>query len=170
MTPLPTTRAPCKITLTGNVKTDLESSLKLLPTATAYHELGKIAEAEGNQDLALEYYAAAGGSQSNEGAAARARYVTLDVPRSPAQYVKTRVMLSDGSVPVLLVANSTQVDLQNVEVQVELGWSNGQSERIRRAVRALPAGKQVQIKLPARDLQLLRQASAATAAQVAAAR
>ncbi len=150
----------------GTVKSDLESSLKLLPTATAYNELGKIAEAEGNQDKALEYYAAAGGSQSNEGAAARARYVTLDVPRSPAQYVKTRVLLSDGGVPVLVVANSTEMDLQNIEVRVELGWANGQTERLGRAIRALPAGRQVQVKLPSRDLQLVRQASAATAAQV----
>lgn len=151
----------------STVKSDLESSLKLLPTATAYNELGKIAEAEGNQDKALKYYAAAGDSQSNEGAAARARYVTLDVPRSPAQYVKTRVVLSDGGVPVLVVANSTEVDLQNIEVQVQLAWSNGQSERLARAIRALPAGRQVQIKLPRRELQLVRQASAATSAQVA---
>lgn len=149
----------------GAVKQDLESSLTLLPTATAYNELGKIAESEGNQDLALKYYAAAGGSQSNEGAAARARFVTLDVPRRPAQYVKTRVVLSDAGAPVLLVANSSQVGLNNIEVQVELGWSNGQSERVRRVIRALPAGRQVQVQLPHRKLQLVRQASSATAAQ-----
>ena len=148
-------------------KSDLESSLKLLPTATAYHELGKIAESEGNQDLALKYYAAAGGSQSNEGAAARARFATLDVPRRPQQYVKTRVVLADNGAPVLLVANGTQMDLANVEVQVELGWANGQTERVRRAIRALPAGRQVQVRLPNRNLQLVRQASAATMAAVA---
>ena len=92
--------------------------------------------------------------------------MTLDVPRSPAQYVKTRVLLSDGGVPVLVVANSTEMDLQNIEVRVELGWANGQTERLGRAIRALPAGRQVQVKLPSRDLQLVRQASAATAAQV----
>lgn len=151
-------------------KTDLESSLKLLPTATAYNELGKIAESEGNQDLALKYYAAAGGSQSNEGAAARARYVALDLPRRPAQYVKTRVVLSDQGAPVLVVGNSTQTDLANIEVQVELSWANGQSERVRRTVRRLPAGRQVQLQLPNRKMQLIRQASAATAAQQASAR
>jgi len=145
-------------------KNDLETSLKLLPTATAYNELGKIAELDGNRDLALKYYAAAGGSQSNEGAAARARYVSLDLPQRPSQYIKTRVALSNQGVPVLLVANSTELDLSNVEVQVELGWANGQTERVRRAIRALPAGRQVQINLPDRKMELVRQASAATAA------
>ena len=145
-------------------KGDLESSLKLLPTATAYNELGKIAELDGNSDLAMEYYAAAGGSQSNEGAAARARYVTLDLPRRPSEYVKTRVVLNSQGVPVLQVVNSTALDLTNIEVQVELAYANGKSERLGRAVPALPAGKQVQIKLPNRKLQLVRQASAATAA------
>ena len=152
---------------TLGAKGDLESSLKLLPTATAYHELGKIAEQEGNQDLALKYYAAAGGSQSNEGAAARARYASLDVPRRPAQYVKTRVVAKKQGAPVLLVANSTQMALTNVEVLVELGWANGQSERVRRVIRQLPAGRQVTVALPNRKMQLVRQASAATAAQPA---
>lgn len=162
--------ATTKLSNARSAKNDLESSLKLLPTATAYNELGKIAELEGNQDLALKYYAAAGGSQSNEGAAARARYATLDIPRRPGEYVKTRVVANQDGVPVLVVANSTQVALTNVEVQVELGWANGQSERLRRVVRALPAGRQVTLSLPNRNLQLVRQASAATAAQPATSR
>lgn len=159
--------ATAKLADARRAKSDLESSLKLLPTATAYNELGKIAELEGNQDLALKYYAAAGGSQSNEGAAARARFATLDIPRRPAQYVKTRVVANQQGLPVLLVANSTQIALANVEVQVELGWANGQSERLRRVIRQLPAGRQVTVALPNRNMQLTRQASAATAAQPA---
>jgi predicted Zn-dependent protease len=148
-------------------KADLERSLKLLPTATAFNELGKIAEDEGNSDLALKYYAAAGESSSNEGTAARSRYAALDLPRNPARYVKTRVTLDQTGAPVLLVANATQTALINIEVQVELGWSNGQAERLAKKIRALPAGGQVSIALPNRNLQLQRQASAAVAAQLA---
>ena len=61
----------------GTAKPDLEQSLKLLPTTTAYSALGQIAEREGNQDLALKYYAAAGQSDSSTGAAARASYNRL---------------------------------------------------------------------------------------------
>ena len=153
-----------------SAKTDLQNSLKLLPTATAYHELGKIAEQEGNQDLALKYYAAAGGSQSNEGAAARARYASLDIPRNPSKYVQTRVVLNNSGAPVLLVANSTQMSMVNVQVQVELGWQNGQTERVGRTIRQLPPGRQVQVGLPNRNMQLVRQASAAVGAQPASGR
>jgi len=162
--------ATTKLANARTAKSDLETSLKLLPTATAYNELGKIAELEGNQDLALKYYAAAGGSQSNEGAAARARYAQLDIPRRPAEYIKTRVVANQQGLPVLVVANSTQIALVNVEVQVELGWANGQSERLRRVIRALPAGRQVSLSLPDRKMQLVRQASAVTAAQPATTR
>ena len=147
-----------------DARQDLESSLKLLPTATAYNELGKIAELEGNQELALKYYAAAGSSQSNEGAAARARFAALDIPRRPAQYVQTRVVANQQGLPVLVVVNSTQIALVNVEVEVELDWANGESERLRRVIRQLPAGRQVTLALPNRQMQLLRQASTAIAA------
>lgn len=54
-------------------KSDLNASVELLPTTIAYLELGKIAEAEGNLDLAGRYYQAAGQSQGPVGEEARAR-------------------------------------------------------------------------------------------------
>ncbi len=44
----------------ARAKVDLNASVELLPTTVAYLELGKIAEAEGNTDLAARYYQAAG--------------------------------------------------------------------------------------------------------------
>ena len=44
----------------AEAKADLQQSVELLPTAVAFLELGKIAEAEGNADLASRYYQAAG--------------------------------------------------------------------------------------------------------------
>ena len=41
-------------------KADLNASIELLPTTIAYLELGKIAESEGQLELAARYYQAAG--------------------------------------------------------------------------------------------------------------
>lgn len=58
-------------------KADLNASVELLPTTIAYLELGKIAEAEGNTELAGRYYQAAGQSEGPVGQEARARYARL---------------------------------------------------------------------------------------------
>ncbi len=61
----------------AQAKADLNASVELLPTTIAYLELGKIAEAEGNTDLAGRYYQAAGQSDGPVGQEARARYNRL---------------------------------------------------------------------------------------------
>ena len=58
-------------------KTDLNASVELLPTTVAYLELGKIAEAEGNTELAARYYQAAGQSGGAVGEEARVRLARL---------------------------------------------------------------------------------------------
>ena len=57
----------------SRAKTDLNASVELLPTTIAYLELGKIAEAEGDVELAARYYEAAGQSEGPIGDEARAR-------------------------------------------------------------------------------------------------
>ena len=59
-------------------KSDLNASVELLPTTIAYLQLGKIAEAEGNVDLASRYYQAAGQSSGPVAEEARARYARLN--------------------------------------------------------------------------------------------
>jgi predicted Zn-dependent protease len=54
-------------------KSDLNRSVELLPTTIAYLELGKIAEAEGQTELAGRYYQAAGQSGGSVGEEARMR-------------------------------------------------------------------------------------------------
>ena len=62
---------------TQQAKTDLNASVELLPTTIAYLELGKIAEAEGQTELASRYYQAAGQSEGPVGEEARARLARL---------------------------------------------------------------------------------------------
>ena len=61
----------------SRAKVDLNASVELLPTTIAYLELGKIAEAEGNTELASRYYQAAGQSEGPVGQEARTRYARL---------------------------------------------------------------------------------------------
>jgi len=58
-------------------KSDLTASIDLLPTTIAYLELGKIAELEGNMELAGRYYQAAGQSSGPVGDEARLRLARL---------------------------------------------------------------------------------------------
>lgn len=61
----------------AEAKSDLNASVELLPTTIAYLELGKIAESEGDIELASRYYQAAGQSEGPVGEEARARYARL---------------------------------------------------------------------------------------------
>lgn len=61
----------------AKAKVDLNASVELLPTTIAYLELGKIAEAEGDLQLAARYYEAAGQSPGAVGDEARARLARL---------------------------------------------------------------------------------------------
>ncbi|MEM7220188.1 MAG: M48 family metalloprotease [Pseudomonadota bacterium] len=140
-------------------RSDLERSVRLLPTATATNELGKIAEAAGNRDLALRYYESAAGSQSAAGAEARGRFLVLDLARRPGEYVKTQVRLTEQGAPVLLIANATDMALRDVVVDVELTWESGQVDRLQRGLRALSARGQMSVRLPQREMRLARQAS-----------
>jgi len=145
-------------------KSDLERSIALLPTAPAYHGLGRIAEADGNVDQALRYYQAAGQSDTASGRAARTRYISLDLPRRPGEYVRSRVGTVDGR-PILEVANAAGVDLADVTVAVQLLWADGRPENLTRRIARLAAGERVTIALPARGA-LSQAQSAATAASI----
>jgi hypothetical protein len=131
-------------------RADLERSVELLPTAVAYHELGRIAENARDVDGALRYYRVAAQSESSVGALANARIVALDVARNPSAYVRTEVGVMDGR-PALMVANLTSVALENIVVRVQLQWADGRIDEGTRQVERLDGGQQVVLALPRRE-------------------
>jgi predicted Zn-dependent protease len=137
-------------------KVDLERSVALLPTAPAYQGLGRIAESEGNLERALAYYEAAGKSDSAVGLAARSRYLALDLPRRPEQYVRTQVVTASGR-PVVEIGNVAGADLAAVVVLIRLEWADGRREELRRQVDRLPAGQRAIVALPDRGTVLAAQ-------------
>jgi beta-barrel assembly-enhancing protease len=136
-------------------KQDFTASLKLLPTAVAYHELGKIAEADGNQDEAVRYYAAASKAQDATGQTAFASLLRLDLPRQPAKYVKSE-LINDGSGKLFLrIANGTPAAIHSVRTQVTLRWASSGDEAFTVDVPALAAGQAVVREIPLRSEALV---------------
>ncbi len=145
-------------------KEDFTASLKLLPTAVAYNELGKIAEADGNQDEAVRYYAAASKAQDETGQTAFASLLRLDLPRQPAKYVKSELISDDNGKLFLKVSNGTPADLSGVRVQVALRWAVAGDESFTVDIPGLPAGQAVVREIPLRDEALVAGEAATIAA------
>ncbi len=104
---------------------DLSASVRLLPTAPAYQALGKLAEADGDVERAKQYYAQAGQSNGQEGQAARASLVRLELPSQPAKYIAARVSRDDRGRLVLQVSNGASLALADIVIQVELMTAEG---------------------------------------------
>lgn len=118
----------------------LQSSLQLLPTAVAYHELGVLAERAGDLDTALSHYQTAAQSDSPAGQAARTRLLRLDLPRNPARYVEAALARDAGGRLVMQVSNRTGAPLEDIEVVVDTLDAAGQRRRFGRRVAQLGAG------------------------------
>ncbi len=119
---------------------DLTRSLALLPSAAAYAELGRLAEAAGDHDRAVRYYLTAGQSGSATGQAARTRALTLDLPRRPERYLEAQLSRDAAARLILQVSNPTPVDLADVTVAVETVGQDGARRAYRRTLPALDAG------------------------------
>jgi len=124
----------------GPAKEDFTRSMALLPTATAYNELGRLAEADGDMDTALRYYQTAAQSDSTTGQQARERALRLDLPRHPDRYVAARVSADSAGRLVLEVGNQTSLALNNVTVVLETMDTTGARQRYERTLRNLQGG------------------------------
>lgn len=121
-------------------KEDFTRSMALLPTATAYNELGRLAEAEGDVDTALRYYQTAAQSDSATGEQARERGLRLDLPRNPDRYVAAGLSRDESGRLVLEVGNRTTLALENVTVLVETLDASGARQRFERTLRDVGPG------------------------------
>lgn len=125
----------------AQARADFDRSVKLLPTAVAYNELGRIAQAEGDVDRALQLFQAAGESDSATGQAARASALRIDLPRNPARYLQTRVERDPRGRLVLGVANPTTVPVLDVVVRIQTLDRDGRGREGSRRLRRLEPGE-----------------------------
>lgn len=99
-------------------RADLEKSVELLPTATAYNALGNIEMASGSRQKAKDYFRAAAASSSTSGRQAYMSLVRLDLPENPAAYIQTGLNIgSDGKIYAELT-NSTPVSIRNIRLLI----------------------------------------------------
>ena len=117
-----------------NARQDLESSVKLLPTATAYNALGKIAQRGGDVQQAKEYYRAAAGSNSAVGKAALESLVILDLPSNPGNYLRTRTALDSNGYLFVEVDNPTPVSVADVALAIRYLDADGRVREVSRRI------------------------------------
>lgn len=98
-------------------QTFLERSIKLLPTAAAHKGLGELAEARGDLGSAISSFRAASNSNSEEGKAAYAALLRLDLPKNPGQYLHARRMAEKGVLSVE-VTNLTLLPINGIRLRV----------------------------------------------------
>jgi beta-barrel assembly-enhancing protease len=130
----------------SQARSDLETSVKLLPTGAAYYALGNIATRARDLNAAKQYYAAAASSQGEIGQAAGVALMRLELPQNPGKYIRTQGGLDAQGLLVVAVANPTPVAVSGVAFAVQYADAEGRVREFRRALNGtLPAGQQRQI-------------------------
>ena len=108
---------------------DLETSLRLLPTAPAHFVLGQISADRGDTAKAIEHYKVVAGSGGDIGAAASKELLRLELPSNPGAYVASACG-DDGSGRIAVsIRNDTQVALEDVQATVRYIDNNGQQRQ-----------------------------------------
>lgn len=110
--------------------TDLEQSVKRLPTAPALKILGDISQTKGNLKAAKQFYAGAAGSQSVYGKEAMDSLVRLDLPDNPQKYLQVKLGLNAEKYLVAQVENSTKVKVADVVVKLVFTDAKGRQQKV----------------------------------------
>ncbi|MDX8399054.1 MAG: peptidase M48, partial [Gallionellaceae bacterium] len=103
---------------TSEAEPMLKRSVELLPTATSFNLLGRIAEQKGDLNGAMQYYKVAADSQSSIGKDANSRLQRLDMQRNPARYLKASIEANSYGELYAVVLNPTPWAIANVRVNV----------------------------------------------------
>jgi len=125
---------------------DLEASVRLLPTATAYNALGNLALSSGDSNRAKKYFELAAGSGSEPGREAMQSLVRLDLPDNPGRYITARAGLDRQAYIVVEVSNTTPILVGNILLRISYPDTRGMKRTMTRQVSGIiPAGKSVRV-------------------------
>jgi len=128
--------AHARLNQTALARQDLERSTKLLPTAMAMNELGKLALTDGNRVDAKRYFQQASLAKGLVGQEATAAFARLEVQDNPAIYAQAEVYADKRGRVLAKVSNRSPVAMRAVEVQFQV-LINGQIQQRRVALPAL---------------------------------
>ena len=97
---------------------ELSKSNTLLPTATSHALLGQLAEDRGDENAALQNYQIASASNTNEGKAATANLLRIDLPHNPSKYLQAGIQADAKGNLFAVVQNPTPVTIGKVQVRI----------------------------------------------------
>ena len=125
---------------------DLEASVRLLPTATAYNALGNLSLRRGDSMEAKKYFEMAAGSGSEPGRQARQSLVRLDLSDNPGRYITARAGLDRQAFIVVEATNNTAILVDNIVLRISYPDNRGIKRTMTRQVSGIiPAGKSVRV-------------------------
>ncbi len=126
---------------------DLEASLKLLPTAHAHYSLGNLGLQANQRELAVKHFRAAASSNSEVGKAAALALARLDLPENPGNYIAVKTVLDQDNYVVVAIQNRSPVSVRNVTVAVGYFSAQGALQAESTAVfrKTLAPGKQAAV-------------------------
>ncbi len=134
-------------------RTDLESSLKLLPTEQANLLLGHMDKLAGNTQSAIKHYQQASQSNSAISKVAKRELVKLDLPASPARYIQTWAVLGQNGIVGAAVKNNSPVTVNSIRLKVEYINANGKLRVFSRSIHGvLGSGEQTAVSTGIRDV------------------
>ena len=103
---------------TAEAEPMLKRSVELLPTATSFNFLGRIAEEKGDLNGAMQLYRIASDSKSNIGTDAKSRLQRLNMQRNPGKYLQASIQANTYGQLFAVVHNPTPWPITNVRVKV----------------------------------------------------
>lgn len=150
-------------------KSDLEKSLKMLPTPHAYQALGDIAKEEGRLNEAQQYYAKASGGNGQTAQAASASFSSTDFARNPGKYIRAKAGLDRYGKLAVEITNTTNASVTGLRLQILFPDSRGQMRQATQALQgSLKPGESsiVAINVPVNRAYLNRVKAQVTQARI----
>ena len=129
-------------------RSDLSTSLDMMPTAEAHYLLGRMDKNEGKTDQATKHFEAASKSDSESGRQANRELVLMDLAANPSKYIGSRAAIDNTNQVWVQFQNLTSVPMKDIVFSYAWLDEQGQTRKDRKIYRGpLGGGKQDQLKL-----------------------
>lgn len=137
--------ARLQLNQTSAGRTDLERSLKLLPTAPALNALGQMALTTGERAKAKQYFSSAAGSNTTAGEAAKRSLIRLDLPDNPNKYLQLKFGLDKNGYLLVQVGNATTETIDQISLALRVVDAAGRNKTTQTMLPGYLAGNKTKV-------------------------
>ena len=131
-----------KLNRSQEAHADLQASIRLLPTATAYNSLGELELAAGKPQKARQYFQEASSSDSPAGREAKLSLLRLDFPANAGNYIQIQLGLNKAGYVLARVYNKAPLSIATIQLYIEYPDSSGSLRQTTRRLQVLiPPGE-----------------------------